>query len=64
LPAAIPVQQALVPSLNRPGGNITGVTRLFVELGAKRLELLRALVPTATSIAALVDPTALFMKMR
>jgi putative tryptophan/tyrosine transport system substrate-binding protein len=43
--------------LNRPGGNLTGVTTMFVELGPKRLQLLRELVPTATSIAALVNPT-------
>jgi putative tryptophan/tyrosine transport system substrate-binding protein len=52
-----PVQQGLVASLNRPGGNLTGVTTMFVELGPKRLQLLRELVPTATSIAALVNPT-------
>ena len=52
-----PVQQGLVASLNRPGGNLTGVSTLNAELGPKRLELLRELVPTATSMAALVNPT-------
>jgi putative ABC transport system substrate-binding protein len=52
-----PVEAGLVGSLNRPGDNITGVTILDVELGPKRLELLRELVPTAGSIAALINPT-------
>jgi len=45
-----------VESLNRPGGNVTGVTYINLEFGAKRLELLRQLVPNVTSIAMLVDP--------
>ena len=51
-----PVQQGLVVSLNRPGGNVTGVNIFSGELGAKRLDLLRQTVPKATTIAALVNP--------
>jgi putative tryptophan/tyrosine transport system substrate-binding protein len=49
-----PVRDGLVSSLNQPGGNVTGVSFFAARLGAKRLELLRQLVPTATNIAVLV----------
>jgi putative tryptophan/tyrosine transport system substrate-binding protein len=52
-----PVQLGLVASLNRPGGNLTGVTTLNEELVPKRLELLREMAPMASSIALLVNPT-------
>ena len=51
-----PVALGLVPSLSRPGGNVTGVTILGVELTAKRLGLLRELMPQATRFVALVNP--------
>ena len=54
--AVDPVGLGLVASLNRPGGNLTGVTNLNVEVGPKRLELLRELLPSATLIAVLVNP--------
>src|SRR5215472_134791 len=56
--AVDPVKLGLVTSLNRPGGNLTGVTNLNVEVGPKRLELLRELLPSATLIAVLVHPTS------
>jgi putative tryptophan/tyrosine transport system substrate-binding protein len=53
-----PVGAGLVPNLNRPGGNVTGVTNMSTTLAPKRLELLHQLVPKAASIGVLVDPTA------
>jgi len=51
-----PVKIGLVASLNRPGGNLTGINFLSRELGTKRLALLREMVPTASRVAVLVDP--------
>jgi putative ABC transport system substrate-binding protein len=52
-----PVELGLVASLNRPGGNVTGVSFLTNALGSKRLELLRELAPAASIIGFIVDPT-------
>jgi putative tryptophan/tyrosine transport system substrate-binding protein len=54
---ADPVDQGLVASLNRPGGNVTGITFLSRELSSKRLELLHEIAPAATLIGYLNDPT-------
>jgi len=52
-----PVEAGLITSLSRPGGNLTGVTGLGVELSPKRLQLLHELLPSATVVAALINPT-------
>jgi putative ABC transport system substrate-binding protein len=57
LTAEDPVRLGLVASLARPGGNLTGINFLNRELASKQLELLRELVPAATRVAVLVDPT-------
>jgi putative ABC transport system substrate-binding protein len=53
-----PVKLGLIAALNRPGGNLTGATSLSIEVGAKRVQLLHDIVPGATSIALLVNPTS------
>jgi putative tryptophan/tyrosine transport system substrate-binding protein len=53
-----PIKFGLVESLNRPGGNLTGLTQLNVEMEAKRVQLLHELVPSATSIGLLINPTS------
>jgi putative ABC transport system substrate-binding protein len=55
-----PVAAGLVASLNRPGGNLTGVTNLNQELSRKKLELMRESVPTATDVALLLNPNNLY----
>jgi ABC-type uncharacterized transport system substrate-binding protein len=55
---ADPIAMGLVSSLNRPGGNITGVSSLSVEVTPKRLEFLHEVLPTAAVIAVLVNPTS------
>ena len=52
-----PVEAGLVASLNRPGGNLTGITALNVELAPKKLELMHELLPAATVMGLLVNPT-------
>jgi putative ABC transport system substrate-binding protein len=56
--ASDPVAEGTVASLNRPGGNVTGVTSLNSELGPKQLQLLHELLPKATKIAAIINPNS------
>jgi ABC-type uncharacterized transport system substrate-binding protein len=53
-----PIKFGLVASLNRPGGNLTGVTQLNIEMEAKRVQVLHELIPAATSIALLINQTS------
>jgi len=55
--ATDPVKAGLVPSLNRPGGNITGVSIMGAVLEGKRVDMLRELAPKASTIAVLIDPS-------
>jgi len=59
-----PVRSGLIASLNRPGGNVTGVTNLAAELEPKRLEILHELVPSADRIAVLVNPAYQDVELR
>jgi putative ABC transport system substrate-binding protein len=52
-----PVEFGLVASLNRPGGNLTGVTLIIRELSPKRLEILREVAPSITTVGLLVNPS-------
>ena len=56
--AGDPVQMGLVASLNRPGGNVTGVANMHMEVAAKRFGILRELLPKATRFAVLVNPNS------
>ena len=58
LTAGDPLDLGLVESMNRPGGNVTGVTNLNVSVGAKRFEIMRQVVPTAARIGLLVNPAS------
>ena len=54
-PEVTPVAAGLVASLNRPGGNLTGTTIMGLQMGSKRLDIVRQLVPTATKVTMLVN---------
>src|SRR5262249_18635320 len=56
--AGDPVQMGLLASLNRPGGNVTGIADLHMQLAAKRLGFLYELLPRATRLAVLVNPNS------
>ena len=55
--ASDPIELGLVSGLNKPGGNVTGVTTLNLEIGPKRLELLHSVIPSASVIGLLINPT-------
>jgi putative tryptophan/tyrosine transport system substrate-binding protein len=55
--AGDPVQLGIIATLNRPGGNVTGVTNLNIEVAPKRLELLHEVIPAATTFALLINPS-------
>jgi putative ABC transport system substrate-binding protein len=59
-PAGNPVAMGLIASLSRPGGNVTGITTVAVELGPKLLELLKELQPGLSRVAVLMDPASAF----
>jgi ABC-type uncharacterized transport system substrate-binding protein len=61
---ADPVAAGLVASLNRPGGNVTGMSLFYTEVGEKRLGLLRELIPQSGSIAFLVNPSTVEGKLQ
>jgi putative tryptophan/tyrosine transport system substrate-binding protein len=58
LTAGDPLDLKLVDSMNRPGGNVTGVTNLNVQVGPKRLEIMHEVVPTANHVGLLVNPAS------
>jgi putative ABC transport system substrate-binding protein len=58
-----PVKAGIIDSLARPGGNVTGLTNLAVELGGKRLELLKAAVPKIARVAVLYEPALRFIRI-
>src|SRR5262249_4055378 len=55
--AGDPIELGIIATLNRPGGNVTGVTNLNVEVTPKRLELLHEVIPTATTFGLLINPS-------
>jgi putative ABC transport system substrate-binding protein len=61
-PAGAPVETGLIASLARPGGNVTGLSRSTAELGGKRMQLIREMLPNAQRIAILANPADPFTK--
>jgi putative ABC transport system substrate-binding protein len=56
--AVDPVEAGLVPNLNKPGGNLTGISNLNLQMGPKKLEVVRELLPEATDVGVLVNPSS------